>query len=190
MIDNRWYSVPRLAAVAMLGLFIVVVWIVVMAPFVHFFQTKADERESDLKALSRNQALIMQAPQIRAALNRIETSPRWGRLYDGQKTDIALVQMESDLREILKAPNNPISMTARPSTPKGALTSLAVKVTLTMSMDQLTETLERLQGHSKFLSIDNLTIQAADNQAIDSNPVLFIQAEITGFMVASTGART
>jgi hypothetical protein len=190
VIDHLSAGQRRIAALALLGFFSVLLWMAVMRPLIGMFQTRAEGRQADLRALSRDRALLTQAPRIRDALVSIDQNPRWSRFYESPKPDKALVQLESDLREIFKAPNNPTSMTARPATTKGPLTQLVVKVTLSMPIDQWTESLGRLQGHPRLLLIDSLTIQAPDYQVVDSNPTLSIQAEIVGFVVTSTGART
>jgi hypothetical protein len=188
MTDHLSLGQRRIVAIALLVLLVALIWVAIVAPLFEVFQTRADERGSDLRALSRDRALLAQAPQIRDTLVTIEQSPRWGRFYPGEKPDKALVQMEGDLRELLKAPNNPTSMVAQPAAPKGSLTQLAVKVTLSMPIDQWTDALSRLQAHSKLLQIKNLTIQSTDYQAADTNPLLSIQAEIVGFLVRASGA--
>jgi len=98
--------------------------------------------------------------------------------------------LEKDLRGIIKSANNPISMVAEPATAQGPLTRIAVQLSLSMPIDQLAETLARLQSHSKLLKIDRLTIQAPDFQSVDTNPTLSIQAEIAGFLVTPAAAST
>ena len=81
-------------------------------------------------------------------------------------------------------------MTAVPVVVEGPLTRIATKVTLSLTIDQLTESLARLRSRAQFLRIESLTIQAPDYQMADSNPMLSIQAEIVGFMVTTAGRRT
>jgi hypothetical protein len=177
-------------ALALLGLLLALLGMGVIRPLFDYVQSRADERSADLRALSRDRALVAQAPRIRDALASAEHSARWSRFYDSQRPDQALVQLQGDLRELLKAPNNPTSMTAQVPRSRGTLTRLAVKVTLSMSLDQWTEALARLQTHAKLLQINALVIQAPDYQSADSNPTLAIQAEIVGFMITPASART
>jgi hypothetical protein len=180
----------RFAALSLLVMVVAVIWMAIARPVIDEFQSHTEDRIADLRALSRDRALVSQASLIHGALANLEQSPRWARFYGGQRQDKALSQMEADLRELLKAPNNPTSMTAQNVTAKGLLMRLAVKVTLSMSIDQWTDTLARLQAHSKFLQIDALTIQAPDYQNVDSNPTLSIQAEIVGYWIPPLGTRT
>jgi type II secretion system (T2SS) protein M len=180
----------RAAAIALLGFALILLWVGLINPVADYFHRKAFERKADLTSLSRDRALLVQDPAIQSTLATLAQSPRWARFYESQKPDKAVLQLQTDLREILKAPNNPTSMTVQPVVQKGPLTRVAVKVTLFMTIDQLTECLERLQTHTQFLQIENLTIQAPDYQMRDTNPSLSIQAEIVGYMVTTKGTQT
>jgi hypothetical protein len=161
----------------------VLLWMGLIDPIVEYFRHSAYERHADLDSLSRDRALLSQDAEIQATLTAIAKNPRWTRFYETQKADKAVLQLETDLREVFKAPNNPTSMTALPVTIEGPLTRLSAKVTLSLTIDQLTEALERLRSHAQLLQLVNVTIQAPDYQMPDTNPTLSIQAEIVGFMV-------
>jgi hypothetical protein len=180
----------RGAAIALLGLAMILLWMGLIEPIAGYIHRTAFERKADLASLSRDRALLAQDVAIQSTLSTLAQSPRWTRFYQSQKTDQAVLQLQTDLREIFKAPNNPTSMTVQPAVQRGPLTRLAVKITLSMPIDQLTESLGRLQAHTRLLQIENLTIQAPDYQMRDTNPTLSIQAEIIGFMVTSTGGQT
>jgi hypothetical protein len=165
----------------------VLVWLGFIEPVANYFRHSADQRRGDLSSLSRDRALVSQASSTEAALTAIGGSSRWARFYETQKADKAVLQMQSDLREVFRAPNNPTSMTAVPVAVDGPLTRIATKITLSLTIDQLTESLARLHSHSQLLRIESLTIQAPDFQAADTNPTLSIQAEIVGFMVTTPG---
>jgi hypothetical protein len=134
--------------------------------------------------------LVSQDADTETTLNTLGTSPRWVRFYDTQKADKVVLQLQSDLREVFKAPNNPTSMTAVPVVIEGPLTRIATKVTLSLTIDQLTESLARLRSRAQFLRMESFTIQSPDYQMADTNPTLSIQAEIVGFMVTSPGGHT
>jgi type II secretion system (T2SS) protein M len=180
----------RAAAIALLGFALILLWAGLINPVADHFHRSAFERKADLAALSRDRALLAQDAAIQSTMATLGQSPRWARFYDSQKPDKAVLQLQTELREIFKAPNNPTSMTVQPTVQKGSLTRLAVKITLSMTIDQLTESLGRLQAHARMLQIENLTIQAPDFQMRDTNPTLSIQAEIIGFMVTPTGAQS
>jgi hypothetical protein len=183
MMDGLSARGRRLTALCLLGAVTAVLWLGVVAPILDHYRNAQDTRAEDLRALSRDRALLALEPSIRTALVTLDHSPHWARLYDSQKPEQAVLRLETDLRELLKAPNNPTSMTAQPPDAQGPLTRVRVKVALSMPVDQLAQTLARLSSHSKLLRIESLTIQAPDYQAVDTNPNLSIQAEIAGFMV-------
>jgi hypothetical protein len=183
MMENLSVPRRRLVALLLLGAAIVSFWIAIVAPILGYYRGTSDVRAADLRSLSRDRALLALGPGIRTALSAVDQSPRWARFYDTQTPERAVLQLETDLRELLKAPNNLISMTAQPPSTQGPLTRVRVKVTLSMPIDVLAQTLARLASHSRLLEIENLTIQAPDYQVIDTNPNLAIQAEIAGFMV-------
>jgi Type II secretion system (T2SS), protein M subtype b len=184
MIDELSARQRRLMAVSLLMALMLLLWGAVVNPLSRFIQTRGEDRQADIRALSRDRALLASDPQIKGALTALSQSPRLIRLYDGPKADKAVLQLESDLRALINTPNNPTSMAATPAVTNGALTRIAVKVTLSMPIDQFAGVLSRLENHSKLLLIDNITIQAPDFQAANTNPALAIQAEVTGFMVS------
>jgi hypothetical protein len=165
-------------------------WMGLIDPIFEYVGHSADQQRSDLDSLSRDRALLAQDAATQATLSTLSASPRWARFYGTQKVDKAALQLQSDLREVFKAPNNPTSMVGLPPVIQGPLTRLSVKLTLALTIDQLTESLERLRSHAQLLRIENLTIQAPDYQMADTNPTLSIQAEIVGYMVSTTGTHT
>ena len=138
------------------------VWLGLIDPVAGYFRHSANQRGADLNSLGRDRALISQDNNIETALTAVRGSPRWSRFYETQKADKAVLQMQSDLREVFKAPNNPTSMTAVPVAVLGPLTRIATKITLSLTIDQLTESLARLHSHPQLLRIESLTIQAPD----------------------------
>jgi hypothetical protein len=180
----------RVLALALLALTILIVWFIAVQPIVAAIVSSSDERQATLRRLSRDSTLVAQDAEVRAALSAVEQNPRWARFYDSQKTDRAVLQLETDLRALVTTPNNPTSMIVQPATAQGRVTRLAVKVTLSMSIDQLAETLSRMQLNSRLLKIESLTIQAPDYQVVDTNPTLSIQAEIVGYMLTKPRSQT
>lgn len=183
---------PRLQRILALGLLIaalLLVWGLIVAPLLAFVSTRGDDREAQLRALARDNALVAKDAKIKEALAAANASSRWARLYDSDKPDKALLQMETEIKELIATPNNPTSITAVPTITKGLLTRIAIKVTLTMPIDQFGALLSRLQAHSKLLQIDALTVQAPEYQAPNTNPSLAIQAEIAGYLLTPNRAR-
>lgn len=190
MIDHFAAGQRRSIALALLALLTSLVWVGAINPLIELAEARSDERFTELRALSRDRALLSQAPQLRESLQDAEKSARWSRFYSGPGPDKALVEMQADLRELLKAPNNPTSMATLPATTKGHLTHISVKVTLSMPIDQWTQALARVSSHSRLVMLDKLTIQAPDYQVVDTNPVLTIQAEFVGYMLAAASGGT
>jgi Type II secretion system (T2SS), protein M subtype b len=180
----------RCVAIALLGFALALLWLGLIDPATSYVWHSSDERRAELNSLSRDRALVSQSADTQSAIATLANSPRWARFYETQKTDKAVLQLQADLREIFKAPNNPTSMTGLPAAIEGPITRIATKVTLSLTIDQLTESLARLSSHAQLLRIESLTIQAPDYQIADTNPTLSIQAEIAAFMVTPTGGRT
>jgi type II secretion system (T2SS) protein M len=179
----------RILAVGLLAATLLLAWGLIVDPLLTFVTSRRDERGAQLRALVRDHAILVKDPQIKEALATVTASPRWARLYDGDKPDKAVLQMESELKELIATPNNPTSITAVPAASKGLLTRIAVKVTLNMPIDQFGAFLSRLQAHSKLLQIDALTVQAPDYQSANTNPALAIQAEIAGYLLTPSWVR-
>jgi hypothetical protein len=177
-------KLQRLLAIGLLGTTLALAWLSIVHPITTYLHERTEQRGISLRALRRNRALVQEAPAVQAALASVEQSARWQNFYVSEKPEAATLQLESDLRAIFKATNNPTSMTAEPATPQGSLTRVAVKVMLSMRVDQLAEALDLLHRQTRHLEIESLSIQAPDLQAADSNPMLMIQAEISGLTVA------
>jgi hypothetical protein len=190
VIESMSPRLQRVAALTILGMAVTAVWLVLINPIVDVVQSRTFARHAALRALGHDRTLVAQAPAIRTALASLEASPRWGRLYESQKADKATLQLETDLRALFKTPNTLTSMTAQPAVVQGPLTRLAVKVTLSMPIDQWAEALGQLQMNARLLQLENVTIQAPDYQLPQTNPTLTIQAEIVGFMQTVKATRT
>jgi hypothetical protein len=180
----------RVAAIALLAALISIVWLGVVQPILTFKDAAAEERGIALRALKRNRALLREDAAIQAAEASVEQSARWRNFYDGPKAEAATLQLETDLRTIFRDSNNPTSMIAEPAISRAAVTRIAVRVTLTMRVDQLADALDRLQKQPRQLRVESLTIQAPEFQGAQANPILTIQAEITALMLAPGAART
>jgi hypothetical protein len=173
----------RAAALGLLGALIATVWLGLVEPVIDYLDSAAVTRGISLRALRRNRALLRQSDAIRAAQTSVEQSPRWRNFYDGPRPEAATLQLEADLRAILRDSNNPTSMLAEPATTHGPIIRIAVRVTLSMRVDQLAEALDRLQKQPRQLRIESLTIQAPEFQGAQPNPLLTVQAEISAMML-------
>jgi Type II secretion system (T2SS), protein M subtype b len=180
----------RVVALGILGMAVTALWLGLFKPTIDVVKSRTFDRHAALRALGRDRTLVAQAPAIRTALASLEQSPRWGRFYESQKADKATLQMETELRALFKTPNTLTSMTAQPAVVQGPLTRIAVKVTLSMPIDQLAEALGQLQMNARLLQLESVTIQASDYQLPDTNPTLTILAEIAGFMQTLKATRT
>jgi hypothetical protein len=180
----------RMVAIALLAFSVTLVWFAVIDPIVGFAEDSLEKRQVSLRVLRRDRALLAQEPKTVAALEAIDHSPRWERLYASQKPEQAILEMETDLRQIITTPNNPTSMIAQGVVVTRPLSKIAVKVTMSVPIDQLADTLARMQSHAKYLRIENLLIQAPDYAPAESNPTLSIQADVTGYLLAPRGSTT
>jgi hypothetical protein len=179
----------RAAALGLLGLLIASVWLSLVYPALEQINAAGERRGISLKALQRNRALLQQSPAIQAADASVSSSPRWRNFYRAAKPEVATLQMETDLRTLLRDSNNPTSMAAEPALVQGPVTQLGVRVTLSMRIDQLADALDRIQKEPHQLRLTRLTIQTPEGQAAQTNPQLTIQAEISGLMVADEPGR-
>lgn len=190
MIESLSTRQRRSVALILLCCAVSFIWLAFVGPLFQFVRHHEEATEATLTSLSRDRAMIAQDAQIQAALTQLDNSTRWTRFYQSDKPEQAVLQLETDIRGIFQAPNNLTSMTAQPMEKKGPVTRLAVKVTLSITIDQLSEALGRLNSHARLLQIGNLAIQSPDFQPSDGNPTLSIQTEIMGFNLAPTGAPT
>lgn len=190
MTPELTHRAQRVFALGLLGALLAMVWLGIAQPIWGYIDGIADARGISLRALRRNRALLREGPTIQAALASVEHSSRWRNFYDAPKTDAATLQMETDLRAILQDSNNPTSMIAEPATSHGSVTRIAVRITLSMRVDQLADELDRIQKQPRHLQIESLTVQAPEFQGTQPNPTLTVQAEIAAMMVTPGSERT
>jgi Type II secretion system (T2SS), protein M subtype b len=180
----------RVIALSILVSIIGLLWLAIVQPVLSHIDSETEQRGIALRALKRDRALLREEPAIQAAAAAVEQSPRWRNFYEDQKAESATLQLETDLRALFKDANNPTSMTAEPAVAQGAVTRIAVRLIVVMRVDDLAKILDRLQKHPRQLRIESLTIQAPENQNNQVNPLLNVQAEIAGWMVAPRAQRT
>jgi hypothetical protein len=181
--------VQRLIAIGLLGASLALFWFALASPIADYIDAHAEQRGISLRALRRDRALLQEAPAVQAALSSVDRNVHWQSLYESPEPEATAVQLEADLRALLKSTGNPTSMTVVPPVARGPVTRIGVKVSMSMRVDQLAQTLELLQRQPKRLQIESLIIQSPDFQPADTNPMLTIQAEIVGFMVAANDRR-
>jgi hypothetical protein len=180
----------QVVAFGFLGGLIAFFWLGLAHPMLTMSNDRAERRSIALRALKRDRALLHGSDAIEAALAAVDQSPRWHNFYEAQKAEAATLQLEADLRTLLKESNNPTTMSAESAIENGPVTRLAVRLTLSMRIDELATALDRIQKYSKQLRIESLTIQAPDVQNPAANPILTVQAVIAGWMVRPSADRT
>jgi hypothetical protein len=173
----------RFLAVGLFVSVLLILWAAAVDPLISVIRSSGDDRRADLRALSRDHALLANDREVQKALTTATQSPRWSRLYDSQKPEKAVLQLETDVRSLINTPNNPTSMIALTPTNRGPLTRIAAKVTFSLPVDQFAAFLGRVQAHSKLLQIENVTVQAPDFQNANTNPPLAIQADVVGYVL-------
>ena len=175
----------RWLAVGLLGLLLVTVWAGIIEPVVDYLDTATLARGIALRALERDRALLQQADAIKEARKSVDQSPRWRNFYEGPKAESATLQLEADVRAILRDSNSATSMVAAPAISHGPVIRIAVRVNLTMRVDQLAEALDRIQKNTRLLRIESLTVQAPEVQAAQTNPPVTVQMEVSALMLTA-----
>ncbi len=190
MTPELTHRARRLAALGLLAALLGVVWLTVAQPILTFKDSGGEERGIALRALKRNRALLRESDAIQAARVSIEGSARWRNFYPGPKADSAQLQLQTDLRTIFKEFSNPTSLIAESPSVRGAVTRIAVRVTLTLRVDQLADALDRIQKQPRQLRVESLMVQAPEFQVPQANSMLTVQMEITALMLAAGAEQT
>jgi hypothetical protein len=186
MTTNLQQRAQRLLALGVLAATLLTAWLCVAQPILDYVNAAVEARSLSLRALRRNRALLHGRAAIETARTTVAQSPRWRNFYAGPNAEAATLQMETDLRAILRDSNNPTSMVAETPSVRGSVTQIAVRITLAVSIDQLAAALDRIQKHPRQLRIEALTIQAPQIQTAQTNPTLTAQAQVTAMMAAGS----
>lgn len=144
-------------------------------------QSQQAWRRSTEKLLAKSRVVNQSQSELEKQLQAVRASALWGKFYDPSVGNVGSA-LQGDVASCLSA----AGASAQTLTPIAAseyhsLTSIGVRVTSSMRMDQLQRFFSAIAQNSRYLRIQKLTISAPQLQSPDENPPLAVTVEVHGF---------
>jgi hypothetical protein len=175
-------AVRRICSIAALLVAALGVWLGIVAPLRTLALSQGHWRSGARTALARARAEAALGPAVQALVQTLPSAAVWQRLYQGQNDAAADSGLRQDLSSLLtNSGAKTDSLTMLPQLRQGPLTRHGVRISASLSIDQLRAFLTALRSHARYLRIEHLNVTAPLNQPPDTNPSLTIKADIYGF---------
>jgi hypothetical protein len=167
----------RLVAVGLLVLAVGLFWLVVIGPLVGGFIDRAQERRDLWAAHRRNERLITSLPALRATAEaQLRLGPRFAMAAPSEAA--ASEAFKDRLRRL--ATDEGFTVKAIEDVPAdGPAGAVKVRADLTLTLNQLYETLRRLQSEDAYVVVDYLSVTADRSLATGRLAPLDIRLELT-----------
>ena len=167
----------RLVALGLLVLAIGLFWLVVVGPLVGGFFDRAQERRDLWAAHRRNERLITSLPALRATAEaQARLAPRFAMAAPSEAA--ASEAFKDRLRHL--ATDEGFTIKAIEDVPaEGPAGAVKVRADLTLTLNQLYETVRRLQSEDAYVVVDYLSVTADRSFAAGRLAPLDVRLELT-----------
>lgn len=178
----------RSAAIGILVLMAALAWTLLIAPVAGLLTAQQDWREATHGKLARYRTLVDNKGAIESALSTLQANVSWQGLYQAPEPVAASTALLSEFRALLDPQKVSIqSIQPMEAESLGPITRVGVRVSLSLTIDQLRSLLERMQSHAHALRADNVIVTAPQAHSPDENPQLLVHMEVSGFMPSAPG---
>jgi len=178
--------VQRTLALLVVPAALTTIWACVVWPLLHAWQGQVEWRQSVVQTLARQRGLARIESSLRTQLTTLPGLASWRRLYRMSAEGASVIALQSDVSNALVAAHaRPQSFAPIAPTRTGPLTKAGLRVTASMTIDQLHEFLQQIEGLGHFVRIEHLTIVAPPIQPPRENPPLNVMLEAFGFATES-----
>jgi hypothetical protein len=167
-----------LVALGLLVLAVGLIWLVVVGPLVGGFFDRAQERRDLWAVHRRNERLITSLPALRATAEaQARLAPRFAIAAPGEAA--ASEAFKDRLRRL--ATDEGFTIKAIEDVPAdGPAGAVKVRADLTLTLNQMYETVRRLQSEDAYVVVDYLSVTADRSFATGRLAPLDVRLELTG----------
>ncbi len=181
----------RILALALLFLPFLILYLVVISPYLRLLEDKRD-RIADLGfQQERLQRAAAQGPHWRKLLNSLKTSQSQNHQYlEGKTPPLASAELQKQMGEIIRQAGGKVTSTQVLTTkPEGPFTRVAVRVRFSANTPALQEILYGIESNQPLLLIEKLSIRSTRGRRRSSRtrqivPVdkLNVNMQVVGYM--------
>jgi len=172
----------RMIALGMIPLVGAFIWAALVWPVWYTWDSQQEWRTTSARSLARSRAIAASEAMTRDQVKSLPQSPLAAKFYVAGTNGAGANAFQADVRGMLGSVGA-VAQTATPiATNKlGAISRLGLRVTTSMTIDQLKNFLARVDSHSRYMRIDQLDITAPSVQPRDQNPMLTVSMELAAF---------
>ncbi len=157
-------------------------WQAVILPIREVLTSQHRWRIQALSALAIARGRAAEVPTLQRRLKALPDAPIWQRFYpDGDSANVGTAIREDITRYAAVAGVTVRSIAPSPATEPLGLKRLGVRISATMTIQQLTSFLTQLRESPRYLRVDALKVVAPQIQSPNGNERLLVQLQIFGY---------
>ncbi len=177
--------VRRLAALALLGVVVAVLYMAVVAPLVAVWTGAGDKVRVAQAQLARYAAIAATAAPLEQALaERRDDGDQGAAAFEGASETLVVAQVQDHVRAAVDQGGGQLtSVRVLPSGEDGPFRRVGLRVQIEATLPSLQRTLYALESGHPVLVLDHLSLRALPRpgRANEADPVLAVQVEVQGF---------
>lgn len=182
-------------AVAVTLIALLLVWEVVGAPLIGWYETRADEVAQQRMLAARMEARAASLPALRRAATALgHAGPARSALLAGRTDAVAAADLQGRVQDMATGAGTALSSTeALPARQIGAYRRIALRISFNATLPVLVHLLQSLDGSSPRMLVDDLQLHTSPivmAQNHDAAPPLDVTMTVIGFRAGTpdTGA--
>jgi hypothetical protein len=177
-LPNPWRAILALGAIPVLG---AVSWVLFIVPVTALYDGQQGWREDAKSKLARAKGTASQSAELDRQLELLPSAGIWSKFYIVDSAGAAASAIQMDVGALLNAVHAAVqSMTPLRSAEAVQSTTVGLRVSASMTIDQLKSFLQSLSSHPRYLRVDRLRVNAPLSQTPNTNTVLTVTLEIVG----------
>ncbi len=173
---RRALAVLLVPAAALLG------WMLVAEPLIWIAGSQGQWRGSVQDTLADDRGHEKVLADLKSRLDALPAAPVWQKFYEFAAGGDGSSLVQQDVTSLCSAIGvTTQSVVALRAQTEQGLMKHGVRLTATLTVDQLRSFAATLRNHQKYLRTERLTVDAPQVQSADQNPALTITLEVFGY---------
>jgi hypothetical protein len=174
-------SLRRVVAIVSIPLLIGLVWMIVVLPLQLAYRAQVDWRDDAIATLARARGSQSQGDVLSQQLKALPTEAIWNKFYVVAKPGGAGSMLQTDIGGVLNSVHASVqSLTPMRAAEVGGLTTIGLRVSAAMTIDQLKGFLAGVANHPHYLRVERMRVNAPQAQVPEQNVMLTVTLEIYG----------
>jgi hypothetical protein len=171
----------RMVVIVSIPLLIGLAWAIIVLPVQLAYRAQLDWRSDTIATLAQARGSQAQGEALSQQLKALPAEPIWNKFYNVAMPGAASSQLQADVGGVLNSVHASVqSLTPLRATEVDGLTTIGLRVSAAMTVDQLKNFLAGLASHTHYLRAERLRVNAPQSQVPDQNAMLTVTVEIYG----------